>query len=172
MTLRRIIKLNALLVTLVGVYGLVTDEPYWREVGHGPWTYDYLFWIALVLNGPSGYLADWSSWKLGLYMDSGFLAQYAFWLMLLAVQWVLYANLARWAAVTRTRRFFIYGVSLALFLTGCATIAHIWQLNLKRDAIDEHINVFFWPAGIGGLMLAGLWVSLLTFGQEDTAAPA
>lgn len=171
MTLRRMIKLNLLLVFLVGLYGLATDEPYWREVGHGPWVYDYLFWVALALNGPSGFLAHWSSLKLGLYDIPGFLAQYGFWLALLGIQWVLYFRLARWSAVARVRRIFVYGVSLCLFLTGCAAIIQIWQVNLERHAIeDHHIDVYFWPVRVGGLVLAGFWVSLLTYLSTRTQA--
>lgn len=163
MTPRRIIKLNMFLVLLAGLYGLVTDEPYWREVGHGPWAYDYLFWLAMAPNGPSGFLADWSSWKFGLYTDFRYLAQYGLWLVLLCIQWALYQRLAKWSAVTQTRRFLIYGMSLVLILAGCAAIAHIWQTNLRRDVIEEHIDIYFWPVRIGGLVLAGLWVSLLTY---------
>lgn len=43
------------------------------------------------------------------------------------------------------------------------SIAHIWQINLERDAIEEHIDVYFWPVRYGGLALAGLWISLLTY---------
>ncbi len=164
MTVRLINKFNICLVTIVGIYGLGTDEPYWREVGHGPWTYDYLFWLALAFNGPSGFLADWTVFKLGLYLDSGFLVQYCLWLVLLCVQWVLYVCLAEWSAVTRTRRLLVYGLSLCLFLGGCAAIVQVWQINLERLAIeDHHINVYFWPVRIGGLALAGFWVSLLTY---------
>lgn len=174
MTLQRIIKVNAVIVFLVGFYGLATDEPYWREVGHGPWTYDYLFWIALALNGPSGFLADWSSRKLGLYDIPGFLTQYGLWLALLGIQWVLYFKLAKWSAVARGRRIFIYGVSLCLFLGGCAAIVQVWQINLERHANeDHHIDVYFWPVRIGGLAIAGFWVSLLTYlSTKKSAAEA
>src|SRR5215472_12169938 len=62
MPIAKIIRLNLALIVVVGLYGLVTDEPYWRADGHGPSLYDYLFWFALVLNGPSGIAADYMSW--------------------------------------------------------------------------------------------------------------
>jgi len=43
MSIRKIIWLNALLVLGIGIYGILTDEPYWRSVGHFPELYDFLF---------------------------------------------------------------------------------------------------------------------------------
>jgi len=54
MLIAKFIRVNLALIVVVGFYGTVIDEPYWRDVGHGPWLYDYLFWFALILNGPVG----------------------------------------------------------------------------------------------------------------------
>ena len=62
MSIRKIIWLNALLALGIGIYGILTDEPYWRSVGHFPELYDFLFWAALALNGPSGFAADYAAW--------------------------------------------------------------------------------------------------------------
>src|SRR3981081_2028171 len=61
MPIAKIIRWNLALIFVVGLYGLATDEPYWRDNGHGPWLYDYLFWLGLVLNEPSAFAADYLS---------------------------------------------------------------------------------------------------------------
>ena len=53
MQINKIIRWNLGLIISIGVYGIITDEPYWKEVGHLPNLYDYLFWFATALNGPS-----------------------------------------------------------------------------------------------------------------------
>ena len=64
MSIPRIVSWNALLVLSIGIYGILTDEPYWRAVGHDPGLYDYFFWLGLVLNGPSGFAADYAAWLI------------------------------------------------------------------------------------------------------------
>ena len=36
MLIAKFIRVNLALIVVVGFYGMVTDEPYWRDVGHGP----------------------------------------------------------------------------------------------------------------------------------------
>jgi hypothetical protein len=43
MPIRNIVQLNGLLVVGIFMYGIGTDEPYFRAVGHTPWLFDYLF---------------------------------------------------------------------------------------------------------------------------------
>jgi hypothetical protein len=99
MSVHKIAQLNALLVLGIGAYGFLTDEPYWRSNGHGPWLYDYLFWCALALNGPSGFAADCASWLI-TYSSSNaewrFVVQYGLWLLFLWPQWKGYDAVAAW----------------------------------------------------------------------------
>ncbi len=104
MLITKIIRCNLALLVVVGIYGLASDEPYWRDVGHGPSLYDYVFWLALVMNGPSGLAADYLSWLVARHAEIRFVLQYAFWCALLWPQWQLYLALARWCWQTRARR--------------------------------------------------------------------
>ena len=36
MPITKIVRWNLALIVVVGLYGMVTDEPYWRDNGHGP----------------------------------------------------------------------------------------------------------------------------------------
>jgi hypothetical protein len=159
MSLRRLVGLNAALVISVCMLGLLTDEPYWRSVGHGPWMYDYLFWCALALNGPSGLLADWLSFALRLEDNVRFAAQYGLWELFLVPQWYAYAALARWAAGTPTRSRTLYATSAVLFVIGCVGSVHVWFVN--RGPTEYFVDIFFWPVRIAGAALAGVCVSVL-----------
>jgi hypothetical protein len=159
MPYRRLIALNLALVAAVGIFGLVTDEPYWRSNGHDPRVYDYLFWFALALNGPSGFVADWLSWALGLEMDVHFFAQYVLWMALLAVQWFAYVRLSKWAAPSRARRRGVCVAAGFLALVGCVIAASVWATT--QPSTEYFVDVWFWPVRIAALALSGAWVALL-----------
>src|SRR5689334_21108432 len=109
MSIQKIVRLNALLIVSIGIYGFLTDEPYWRAVGHDPGLYDYFFWLALALNGPSGFAADYAAWlatdidlnwqALVLAQhDWRFVVQYVFWLAFLWPQWKAYDIVVTWCS--------------------------------------------------------------------------
>jgi len=50
------------LVLVVGLFGLITDQDLTQAMGARPWLYDYLYWGVLLLNGTSHYV--------GLYLES------------------------------------------------------------------------------------------------------
>jgi len=112
MPIAKIIRLNLALIVVVGLYGLVTDEPYWRAVGHGPSLYDYLFWFALVLNGPSGIAADYMSWLGADDAELRFVIQFALWDALLWPQWKLYHVLALWCRKGSSRQIILYSLAI------------------------------------------------------------
>lgn len=37
MPIAKVIRWNLALIVVAGLYGMVTNEPYWRDNGHGPW---------------------------------------------------------------------------------------------------------------------------------------
>jgi hypothetical protein len=85
MPITKIIRWNLALIVVVGLYGMVTDEPYWRDNGHGPWLYDYLFWFGLVLNGPSGFAADYLSRLSSIGTKFRFVIPYVLWFPMVIV---------------------------------------------------------------------------------------
>src|SRR5215469_18890134 len=113
--LHTIIYWNASLVLAGGIYGILTDEPYWRANGHGPNLYDYLFWVGLALNGPSGFAADYISWGLVYLSDSGaewrYFLQYGLWLIFLALQWRCYDAVVTWCVGHPWRETALYMVA-------------------------------------------------------------
>ena len=111
MPITKIIRLNIALIVVIGLYGLAADEPYWRDVGHGPWLYDYLLWVALVLNGPSGFAADYLSWLGANDADLRFVIQFALWNALLWPQWKLYQVLALWCRKGTSRQIILYSLA-------------------------------------------------------------
>jgi hypothetical protein len=154
----RLVVFSAALVIGVGMFGVLTDEPYWRAVGHGPWMYDYLFWFALALNGPSGLLADWLSFAMRVEHNLQFAVQYCLWGLFLGPQWYAYDALARWAARTPTRSRRLYATSAILYLVGCVGCHHIW---LNTVPTEHFVDIYFWPVRIAGVALAGVCVSML-----------
>jgi hypothetical protein len=157
--LGKIIYWNAVLVLAGGMYGILTDEPYWRANGHGPNLYDYLFWIGLALNGPSGFAADYISWGLIYPSDSGvdwrFLLQYGLWLLFLALQWRFYD-----AAVTRCvghpwRETALYAVAVCIMIVGAFAAYKGWIYG-QRPMGDFFAVRHFWFVRIAGLAFSGL----------------
>ncbi len=159
MSLPRLIALNLALVIAAGLFGLATDEPYWHSVGHDPWAYDYVFWFALALNGPSGFLADWLSRALGVGTDARFFALYGFWMVLLALQWTAYARIGDWAASERARQRGVRLLAAAWVLVGCVFAAYVWAAT--EDSTEYFVDVYFWPVRIIGIAFSGIWVSCL-----------
>jgi hypothetical protein len=103
-----------MLVLSVGFYGAVTNEQYFRAVGHWPWLYDYLFWIALTVNGLSGLIADYLSrlYKPAYHpLEWQYLAQYLLWLLLLPPQWRLYRIVSTWCSGEAGRKAILYVVA-------------------------------------------------------------
>src|SRR4030095_2349196 len=103
MQINKIIWWNLGLIVSIAVYGIITDELYWKAVGHDPNLYDYLFWFGTALNGPSSFAADHFSWLIATRIhyewhgDARFIIQYALWCLLLWPQWKLYEFLANFS---------------------------------------------------------------------------
>ena len=155
-------RINIGLILCVGLYGLLTDEPYWRSMGHSTNVYDVLFWAALIPNGPAGFLADWLAWKIGLADDTRHLTQYLLWSALAMLQWWAYLQLARWAARLTQRVRTVATLSLIWLACGIAWAGYALNAALgAAKTADCFIDVSFWPVRIGSTALAGLWVLLL-----------
>lgn len=166
MSIRKIVWLNALLISSVGVFGVLTDEPYWRAVGHSPGPYDYLFWLALALNGPSGVAADFAAWlatdNLHLRWQSTFLAehewrfaaQYALWLLFLWPQWKAYDIFVGWCVGHPHRQTSLCLVALSTTLIGCVVAYQAWSPGHRVGL--AFIDPYFWVVRAVALGLSGL----------------
>ena len=170
MSRRRIIQLNALFVLGLGIYGVVTDEQYWRAVGHDPYLYDYLFWFGLALNGPSGLAADYLSWLIIGNVESPihrlpfivqkspewqFAAQYVLWLLLLWPQWRSYDAIATWCAGHRRREIALHVLAAAIVAIGSVAAYQAWDPGHHPD-VDMFIIPYFWFVRVAGVALSGV----------------
>jgi hypothetical protein len=166
MLIRRIISLNALLIVGVGIFGVLTDEPYWRAVGHTPSLYDYLFWLALALNGPSGLAADLGARHITDNFRLPFLAghewrfiiQYALWLLFIWPQWKAYDLSVRWCVGHPFRKILLYLAASGAVLIGCIEAYEAWEPSQRVGLV--FIDRYYWTVRIAGLGLAGLVVVL------------
>ena len=169
-SLGTIVRINLLLVLSIGLYGFFTDEPYWREVGHRPWLYDYLFWIGLGLNGPSGFAAEYLSWVvindspvhgLGFVTqhshDWRFLVQYVLWSLLLWPQWKAYDAIARWSLAHRRYEWALY-TAAAVFVLGGGVLAYAGWAWGHRPSELVFIDQYFWFVRRGAVALSGVLV--------------
>ena len=158
----RIKQLNLVIVVLVGLYGLFTDEPYLRSIGHAPWTYDHLSWFALVFNGPAWFLAEFLSWLLTEPSDpfAPYLLDYLFWGCMTPYQWRLYAWVAAWTHDSR-RRYLIL-IVLALSFATLGSIAALDAWTHRPHNTEYFVDIYFWPVRILGIAMAGVWISALT----------
>jgi hypothetical protein len=170
MPIAKITRWNLALIVLVGLYGFVADEPYWKAVGHGPWLYDYLFWFALVLNGPSGFAADYLSALSVDNTELRFAAQYALWGALIWPQWKLYHVLAVWCRKGSARQILLYGLVMLLVVAGAAGAYQAWWVGHRPS--EFFIDKYFWFVRIAGLGCSGLvllYVYLATPLPADSA---
>lgn len=154
----KIVRLNALLILAIGLYGLATDEPYWRANGHGPYLYDYLFWCALALNGPSGFAADYLAWLItssGSNFQLQFLLQYALWLLLLWPQWKAYAAVVTWCMGHRGREVALYIAVAVIVVVGSYAAYEGWVYGHRPREL-AWIDRYFWFVRMAGLALSGL----------------
>jgi hypothetical protein len=172
MSIQKTVRLNALLIASIGIQGFMTDEPYWRAVGHSPGLYDYFFWSALALNGPSGFAADYAAW-LATDIDLKwqaliqhreelrFVVQYLFWLLLLWPQWKAYDIIACRCAGHPRRERLLRLAALGLVLIGCVGIYETWRSSHRIGLffIERH----FWTVRIAGVALSG--VVILVYGH-------
>jgi len=164
MSIHKIAQLNALLVLSIGVYGLLTDEPYWRSNGHGPWLYDYLFWWGLALNGPSGFAADYASWVVtydGPNAEWRFVVQYGLWLLLLWPQWKGYDAVAAWCIGHRGRETSLYLATAGITAIGGVAAYEAWIYGHRPT--EFFIDRYFWFVRIAGVALSG--VVILAYSQ-------
>lgn len=154
MAIHKIIRLNLGFIIALGIYGFVTDEPYWRDVGHAPWLYDYLFWFGLFLNGPSGFAAEYLSWLLHVHVDWRFLAQYGFWCLLLWLQWRAYHAAAVWS-LGSARRTAILSAAALIIMAAAGYGAHEAWVYGQRP-MEIVFDRYFWFVRIAGIASAGL----------------
>jgi hypothetical protein len=147
MPIARIIRWNVALIVAVGFYGLATNEPYWRDTGHGPWLYDYLFWFGLALDGPSGFAADYLSQLNSTRTEVRFVIQYVLWCLLLWPQWKLYHAIAMWSRESRRRQMALYSLALLVTVAGGAAAYKAWVYGHRPS--DLFIDKYFWFVRIG-----------------------
>ena len=154
MQTNKIIRWNLGLIVVIGLYGIVTDEPYWRDNGHGPWLYDYFFWFALALNGPSGVLADYLSWFTKTHTENRYLIQYALWCLLLWPQWRLYGWLARWRRESPKKQIMFHVlISLIVVLGGIAAY-EAWLFGHRPTEL--FVDKYFWFVRAAGVACSGI----------------
>lgn len=154
MTVHKLTRLNLWFVSALGIYGFVTDEPYWRNVGHSPWMYDFLFWFGLFLNGPSGLAADYVSWSVSPNAELQFVVQYILWFSFLMIQWRSYHAAAAWSLGNIRRTTMLYTASLFLMIAAGYGSYEAWMYvpRLTESVIDR----YFWFVRIAGIASAGL----------------
>ncbi|MBR0720390.1 hypothetical protein [Bradyrhizobium manausense] len=162
--------MNALLISSVGLFGVLTDEPYWRAVGHAPGLYDYLFSLALALNGPSGFVADFAAWLatnnfhlnwqalLLAEHEWRFAIQYALWLLFLWPQWKAYDTLVRWCVGHPHRETSLHLAALSIALIGCVWAYEAWTPGHRVGLV--FIDRYFWVVRAVGLGLSGVVILL------------
>jgi hypothetical protein len=146
--------LNALFILALAVFGAVTDEPYWRANGHLPWTYDYVYFTALALNGPSGVLAELLSRSLSSNNETQYVLQYLLWTCLAPLQWWLYRQLALLSHSSRPGRLFVLVGAVLVFVGGAIGAKAGWDSG-HRPAYEEFIDQYFWFVRVASLALAG-----------------
>jgi hypothetical protein len=156
MRVAKIIRWNLGLVVAICLYGILTDEPYWRDVGHGPDLYDYFFWFALAINGPSGFLADYLSRLTGTNDEAMFLIQFALWCVLLWPQWRLYDWFVAWSRESHRKQvtFYIF-VSLLVMVGGLATY-EAWLYGHRPYESEGFMDKYFLFVRVGGVACSGL----------------
>jgi hypothetical protein len=172
MSIHRAVRLNLALVLGIGLFGVVTDEPYWRSVGHDPSLYDYLFWFGLALNGPSGVTADYLSWlvtsnnsKYGLE----FVVQYVLWLLLLWPQWKGYDVVVVWCIGHPRRKAVLYAAIAGIVVIGGVAAYEGWMYGHRPREL-AFIDRYFWFVRIASVALSGLVI--LAYAQFRTRSRA
>lgn len=159
-SMRRFVLLNVACVLALYLYGVLTDEPYWIEVGHGPGLYDGLLWLGLFVNGPSGFLAECLSWMASPFIDydARFSLRHLLWSLLLWGQWWLYFVLARWTgkSVGRVRALNLF--SVGVMLVGAVLAREAWLFGHRPS--DEHVDRYYWFVRALGLAASGLMIFL------------
>jgi len=168
MQINKIIRWNLVLIISIGVYGIIIDESYWKEVGHLPNLYDYFFWFATALNGPSSFAADYFYWHTGTFihhdwwLDARFILQYVLWCLLLWPQWKLYEFLANFFLQNRQRRVVLCLLVLLFTLAGGIASYEAWLFG-HRDVGDLFIDKYAWFVRVGGVACAGLVFSVYAY---------
>jgi hypothetical protein len=161
MTIAKIIRWNLALIVVVGLYGMFTGEPHWRENGHGPWLYDYLFWLGLVLNGPSGFAADYLSQLSSTSTEGRFVIQYVLWCLLLWPQWKLYHAAVLRCRESRPRQMALYSLALLVAVTGSVGAYQAWVYGHRPS--DLFIDKYFWFVRIGGVACSGVVLMIYAY---------
>lgn len=162
MSLRFVITLNCALVLAVGLFGLFSDQPYWRAVGTAPWLYDYANWLVLLCNGLSGFLSAFLTMHLIDDFDWSYILQYILWLAFLPLQWFIYWRLADWASGTSRRAILICVAAVALAAGGGILAARtlIWNMSYDQE-MGGFLDVYSGPVFIFAAAISGLWVVAL-----------
>jgi hypothetical protein len=153
--LRKIVLWNGLLILGVGLYGALTEEQYWRAVGHWLYLYDYLFWLTLALNGPSGFLSERLSQLIHPQshpLEWGYVAQYGFWLLLLPMQWRFYFAIAAWCRRERRRTVALFMITACITVLGCLATYEAW---MRTQGWPPYFR-YHWPMLYASLTLTGL----------------
>src|SRR5579872_5018411 len=125
----KIVLFNAALILALGVYGIFTFELL-DPRGHAQNFYDDLYYYlsqpVLILNGPSGFIAETISdaFPVSEWLDYKRISyEYGLWLLLLWPQWGLYDNLAKWCSESPVLRTVLY---LAIIVTSVDSCLKEW----------------------------------------------
>jgi len=108
----------------------------------------------LVINGPSGFLADFLSYPTGAYAETRYAIQYLLWCILLWPQWRFYHWLALWRLGDSGRNS-VFAVSVFLIvITGGMLAYQAWIFGHRPS--EFFVDQYFWFVRTAGIACSGL----------------
>jgi hypothetical protein len=153
-----IVRYNRFAICGLAIYGLATDEPYWRQNGHGPNLFDYCFWTLLALNGPSGLIADFGPRYLpgASQIEWHFVMQYSLWCVLVGPQWMAYRAFKAWSTQGRWHMNGFWAITLGLVSIGAISAYMASVAAINRVATNVFWIPYYWEVRYSSIACAGL----------------
>jgi len=153
-------------VLALAIWGMLIDEPYFRDVGHGANAFTWTRWIAIFLSAPASLLARPAARAVAAYFEFEFLIEHVLWAALIVLQW---RALRRGAAYLRPGwAWTLIAVMLAMIsvAVGLASWHERWPVASEMHiwgALDQPIGLF----GIALVAAAWLWLQRRYHRSDD-----
>src|SRR5258708_11592416 len=158
-------------ILVLAIWGMLIDEPYFRNVGHGADAFTWARWLAIFLSAPASLLARPAARAAAANFEFEFLIEHVLWAALIVLQW---RALRRGAAYLRPAWGLTLVAAAVVRISGAAALLswHArWPIVLGGESFSW--NVLDRPIGFFGLALVpAAWLWLQRRYHRSDAAPS
>ncbi|UOY18878.1 hypothetical protein K8O67_02375 [Leptospira borgpetersenii] len=159
---------NFIIILLLGFWGIMSDEPYFRAVGHDLNSFDVVNWFVILITGPASLIAYTLSYGVVYIVfgrhstesiDFAFICYYTIWSILSIFHWKCILWILKQSHLHKFIRKLFFYISVICIILSIWRIFFIWPEVYSGEHRESFL--FYLPIQIFALATSFLLINLL-----------